>query len=178
MEGVCLAAIAVLVPLLAMLLERVGNVRISERHHSHHDTYVVPAPLTRSLVAAMAFMGAMGLVLGGLCVEGVLLANPFAVVGFFDAFVLTCFVLWWHLCRYRVSTFADCMGVRPFVGRPVTVRYEDIERLEWSGFRKGSGYRDLDVFVGGVRAATLSGLVDIEQILMRIDRFDALSYPA
>ena len=66
------------------------------------------------------------------------------------------------------------MIVTPFVGHDVVVRYDQIERMEWAGFRKGSGYRDLDVWVGGSHAVRLSALVDLEQILMSIDRFDAL----
>ena len=35
------------------------------------------------------------------------------------------------------------MVVTPFVGHDVVVRYDQIERMEWAGFRKASGYRDL-----------------------------------
>ena len=167
-------AVCVIVPLAALILERVGSARISERHHSHHDTYVIPATYTRALVLMIVFMGFMGVVLGGLSLQGVLSASAPTVLGFFGGFVLTSFALWWVTCRYKVSTFEGHMIVTPFVGHDVVVRYDQIERMEWAGFRKGSGYRDLDVWVGGSHAVRLSALVDLEQILMSIDRFDAL----
>ena len=174
MGGVFLVAVAVLMPLLAVLVEHVGNVRISERHHSHHDTYVVPVPFTRALVLMIVFMGVMGLFLAALCLDDVFAESSLVVLGFFDAFIATSFLLWWVLCRYKVSIFDDRMVVTPFVGREAEVRYADIDRMVWTGFRKGSGYRDLIVWARGRRAARLSGFVDLEQILMSIDRFDAL----
>ena len=125
------------------------------------------------LVLMMAFMGAMGLFLGWLC-SSVFAADPPEVLAFFDAFIVTAFILWLVLTRYKVSTFEGHMIVTPFVGHDVVVRYDQIERMEWAGFRKGSGYRDLDVWVGGSHAVRLSALVDLEQILMSIDRFDVL----
>ena len=168
-----LSVVAVAVPLASFALMRLGSVRITERHHSRHDTYVIPVAFTRSLVLMMAFMGAMGLFLGWLC-SSVFAADPPEVLAFFDAFIVTTFLLWLVFTRYRVSTFEDRMVVTPFVGYDVEVRYDQIDRMEWAGFRKASGYRDLDVWVGGMRAVRLSALVDLEQILMSIDRFDAL----
>lgn len=168
-----LVAVAVAVPLASFVLMRLGSVRITERHHSRHDTYVIPVAFTRSLVHMMAFMGAMGLFLGLLC-SSVFVANPPEVLAFFDAFIVTTFILWLVLTRYKVSTFEGHMIVTPFVGHDVVVRYDQIERMEWAGFRKGSSYRDLDVWVGGSHAVRLSALVDLEQILMSIDRFDVL----
>ncbi|MBM6774321.1 hypothetical protein [Olsenella profusa] len=174
MAGVLLVIVAVVVPLAALLHERAGTVRMSERHHSHHDTYVVPASFTRSITIAMLFMSALGLVLALFCRLHVLHAQPLAVLGFCDAFVVTCFVMQWALCRYRVSTFRDCMAVTPFLGHEVWVRYDQIDRLVWSGLRMESGFRTLDVWVGGRRAVRLRGIVDVEQIIMSVDRFDLL----
>ena len=169
-----LIAIAVTLSWVALVFEHLGNVRISERHHSHHDTYVVPVAFTRSLVFAMAFMGCFGVLMSWLCHVGAFATNSQVIMGFCDAFIVTCFVLWWAVSRYRVASFEDRMVIRPFAGRSVTVRYEDIDHLEWVGMRKGSGYRDLVVVVGGQRVARISAVVDIEQVLMRIDRFDVL----
>ena len=165
MTGVLFVIVAVVAPLSALLHERAGTVRMSERHHSHHDTYVVPASFTRSITLAMLFMSALGLLLALFCKAHVLFARPLVVLGFSDAFVLTCFVMRWVLCRYRVSTF---------VGREVWVRYDQIERLVWSGLRMESGFRTLDVWVDGHRAVRLRGIVDVEQIIMSVDRFDLL----
>ena len=169
-----LFVIALLVPSAAMVIEHVGDVRISERHHSHHDTYVVPVSFTRSLALAMGFMGVLGILLGWLCYEGFLGVSALVVLAFFDAFLVTCLGLWLCIGRYRVSVFSDSMVVTPVVGRNVWVRYDEIERLEWTGLRMESGFRSLAVWVGGRRAATLLGIVDVEQIIMSMDRFDLL----
>ena len=163
-----------LVPLVALVLEHAGNVRITERHHSHHATYVVSAPFRRSLVLAMTFVAVLGLALAWLCEADVFVADAELPLVFTDAFLVTCFALWCFLCRYRVSTFGDCMVVTPLVGPRVWVRYDDIDRLEWRGMRMESGFRSLAVWVGGRRVVTLHGIVDVEQIIMSIDRFDLL----
>ncbi len=170
-----LVAVAALVPVVALVFEHVGNVRISERHHSHHDTYVVSVEFTRSLVLAMTFMAVLGLLVAWLCERDVFLADENVGLGFFDAFLVTCFVMWSLICRYRVSTFSDSMAVTPLVGPKVWVRYDQIERLEWTGLRVGSGFRNLEVWVDGRRVVTLLGIVDVEQIIMSIDRFDLLT---
>ena len=169
-----LVVVAAVVPLVALVVEHVGNVRITERHHSHHDTYVVSAEFTRSLVLAMAFMAALGLLVAWLCERDVFVASATTVLVFFDAFLVTCFVMWSLICRYRVSTFSDSMAVTPPLGPKVWVRYDQIDRLEWSGLRVGTGFRNLVVWVGGRRAVTLLGILDVEQIIMSIDRFDLL----
>ena len=174
MANSVLVIVALAVPALALVLEHVGNVRISERHHSHHDTYVVPVAFTRGLVIVMVFMGALGLLLDWLCLQGAFSVAPRMLLGFSDAFLVTCFILWALIRRYRVSTFADSMVVTPFVGPSVWVRYSEIDRLEWRGLRMESGFRSLDVWVDGKRRVRLSGIVDVEQIIMSIDRFDLL----
>ena len=40
-----------------------------------------------------------------------------------------------------------------------------------------SGYQSLGIWVGGERRTTLWAGLDIEQILLRIDRFDCLERP-
>lgn len=174
MGDALLIAVAILVPVAALVLEHVGNVRFTERHHSHHDTYVVPVSFTRLIVVAMVFMSALGLLLAWLCGAGVFGTSMTVVLAFFDAFLVTCFVMWVFICRYRVSTFQDCMVVTPIVGPKVWVHYDHIDRLEWSGLRKESGFRNLVVWVDGHRVVTLLGVVDVEQIIMSIDRFDLL----
>lgn len=165
---------AVALPALALLVERAGRVRISERHHSHHDTYVVPVSFTRSLVIAMAFMGCLGIVLAVACAMVEFFPTPDDVLVFFDSFIATAFLMWWVIRRYKVSVFSDHLVVTPFFGSHVLVLYDEIDLLEWAGTRKGSGYRDLVIWAGGHGTVRISGMVDVEQILMAIDRFDAL----
>ena len=170
-----LLALTVVLPLVAVVLEHAGDARISERHHSHHDTYVVPVSLPRSIVTAMVFMGLLGAIVGGLCALGLLDSDPVALLSFFDAFLAACLLMWVGLSRYRVSVFGDGMVVTPIVGRGRWVAFDAIEKLTWEGLRMGSGFRSLVVWVDGRRAATLLGLVDVEQIIMEIDRYDLLT---
>lgn len=174
MESLLLALVAVAVPALALILEGTGDVRLSERHHRHHDTYLVPMPFTRSLVLATVFMGGLGLVVSALCAQRIIPASPLVAILFFDAFVATCFVAWWCACRYKVSVFSDSMIVTPLLGSTIWVSYDEIERMEWVGLKNASGYRDLAIWVGGRRVVTLFSIVDLEQILMRVNRFDVL----
>lgn len=174
MLGAALLVLAVVVPLVVLVLEHVGDVRISERHHSHHDTYSVPVSFARAIVRAMLFMAALGLVLAWMCLQGALDSSVELVLGFTDAFLVACLLFWVMLCRYRISTFDGCMVVTPFVGRRVWIRYAEIDHLEWAGHRNESGFRNLVVYVTGRRPVTLYGIVDIEQLIMSIDRFDLL----
>ena len=64
MLAVLFGIIVVAAPVTAAILEHSGNVGISERRHSHHDTYVTPASLTRSLIIDMAFVSAIAVILG------------------------------------------------------------------------------------------------------------------
>ena len=98
------------------------------------------------------------------------------MLAFFDAFVICLFAAWLALCRHQVALFEDHMVVTPLVGRRVLVRYSDVDRLSWGGVRHGTGYRNLRVGVGGAYAATLLGVMDIEQIMLHLDRFDAIEY--
>lgn len=174
----CLVAIAVALPLVALLRDHMGSVRFAERHHRHHDTFVVPAGLTSSIVLAMTVVSVLGLVLAWICVTGPVTTSPVAVLAFSDAFVATAFVLWWLLCRYKVAVFGDHMVITPFVGADIAVSYAQIDHMAWYGVRRGSGMRSLNVYVGGERVCRLSSLVDVERILMSVDRFDVLPSPA
>lgn len=172
--GTGFVIVAMAFPLLALFLEHSGSVRFAERHHRHHDTYVVPAGFTRALVLAMVFVSVAGIVLSWVCLTDVSDTGPLIVLAFSDAFVVTSFALWWVLCRYKVSVFEERMVITPFLGPDAEVVYSQIDRMEWVGIRRGSGMRSLDVYVGGDRAARLSSMVDVAQILMSIDRFDVL----
>ena len=166
--------IAVALPLVAMALEHTSEARISERHHSHHDTFTVPAPYARALVDAGLVVGVLGLMVAWLCAMGVMRGTPRTVLAFTCAFVLWMFAAWAGARDYKVSLFGDRMVVSLPFGRGATVEYARIERMVWHGFRRASGYRNLAVWVDGQRVCTLWSTLDLERILMRIDRFDAL----
>ena len=165
---------AAVLPVLACLVEWAGSVGISERHHSHHDTYVISSALSRSLAFAMVLMGAIGLMLGWLCDVGGFDASADVVVPFFSSFVIVVFVLWAFMRRYRVSLYDDFMDVRPYIGHMRTVKYDQIERMEWTGVRCGTGFRSLVIYPAGEHPVKLPGVLDLEHILVGIDRDDAL----
>ncbi len=167
-------AIAVLVPLLSVFVARVGSLEISERHHSHHDTYVIASTLSWGVLFSMVFMGALGLLLGWLCMVTAFEADPKVVLAFFDAFLVTACVAWSALRRYKVVTFDDYLCVTPFIGPVATIRYDEISAMEWSASLIVPRARNVSVFVGHRRRALLWAVLDLDQILMRIDRFDVL----
>ena len=167
---------AAVLPVFACLVEWAGSVAISERHHSHHDTFVISSALTRSFAFAMLLMGAIGLMLGWLCDVGGFDASADVVVPFFSSFVIALFVLWVLMRRYRVSLYDDFMDIRPYMGRVRTVKYDKIERMEWHGVRCGTGFRSLKVFSAGERPVKIPGVLDLEHILVRVDRYDALAW--
>lgn len=160
--------------MVAALIEWGSDLGISERHHSHHDTYVVSGAFTRALVFAMIFMGCMGVVFCWLCRIGVFAASTVVVAGFFVAFIVVMFAMWALMRRYKVVTYDDRMEVTPFVGRTVEVRYADITEMEWANPWTVSDMPSIHVMVGDRYVATLWSALDLEQILQRINRYDVL----
>ena len=171
-----LSILAIVPGMLAALLEHgVNPLRIAERHHSHHDTYVVSPDFLRSLVVAMLIVGCVGVLLGIFCMIGLFDAGQEVLLAFAVAFNLTMFGMWLLLSRYKVSFFRDRGVITPFLGRDVCFFYNDVESLDWKGVRRSSGYRDLVVREKGGRALRIWGIVDIEQVLLHVDRFDVLA---
>ena len=78
-----LAAVTTMVPLLALFMQFSMGTGMSERHHRHHDTYLVSIALTRALLLVIVFMSLLGLLLSWLCELGVYSANPVVVRAFF-----------------------------------------------------------------------------------------------
>lgn len=167
-----LAAIMVGTPVVAALIEWASDVGMAERHHSHHDTYMVSSAFTRALVFSMVFMGAMGLIFGWLCVVGVFSARAAVVEAFFASFIVAMFVMWLAMRRYKVVTYDDRMDVTPFLGRTVEIRYGDITEMKLAGPWSLSDTHSVHVLVNGKYTATIWGVLDIEQILQRINRYD------
>ena len=176
MTAAFLSILAIVPGALATLLEHVASpLRIAERHHSHHDTYVVSPDFLRSLVIAMLIVGCVGVLLGIFCMVGLFDASQEVLLAFSASFNLAVFVMWLLLSRYKVSFFRDRGVITPFLGRDVCFFYSDVESLDWKGVRRSSGYRDLVVREKGGRALRIWGIVDIEQVLLHVDRFDVLT---
>jgi len=169
---IALTIIPVLIPAIATISILVYNVDIAERHHRHHDTYLIAGTLTWSLVFAMVFMGALGTLVGWLCQVGVFSVDHVTVLGFVDSFLVVSFSYWVLLRRYKVVTYEDRLEVTPFWGRTASIDYADISLMEWSPSVLIFGGRNVQVFVGNKKRALLWSALDIEQILIRIDRFD------
>lgn len=169
-----LYVVAAGIPIMAGVLLWLESESISERHHSHHDTYVIASSLTWTLTFAMMFMGALGVLLGWLCMLGVFAADASVVLGFFDAFLFVSFAYWLVVRRYKVVTYDDRMEVTPFFGRTSSVNYADITAMEWTPSLLFPGGRNVRVFVGHRRRALLWSGLDLDQILIRINRFDTL----
>ena len=119
-------------------------------------------------------MGALGLMLGWLCALGAFKADTTVVFAFFLAFLLVTFSFWLAIKHYRVVTYVDRMRITPFVGLTRTVRYRDIARIEWARPNALVGYQSVRVRSRGRRRVTLWGTIDVDQVLMRIDRYDVL----
>lgn len=171
-----LALIGILLPLGAAYFERRGSVLIAERHHRHHDTFSVPSALTDALLKAMVTVSLVGLLLSLLCITGVFWQRYVFVLAFFDAFAIALFLAWLALCRHKVALFEDHMVVTPLFGHDVMVLYADIDRLTWTGLRHSTGYRNLRVGADGVYVADILGVIDVEQVLLHVDRFDAFEH--
>ena len=172
--SIVLAILAVLLPLVVLFFERTTVTRIQERHHSHHDTYTVPPAYVHGLVSAALIVGVLGLMVAWLCLARVMRGNAVTILVFTDSFVAFLLVAWAAARDYKISLFQSRMVATLPFGRSVAVDYASIDRMVWHGVRRSTGYRNLTVWADGRRVCTLWSTLDLERILMHIDRFDAL----
>jgi hypothetical protein len=68
----------------------------------------------------------------------------------------------------------DRLTVTPFVGSQRTMRYRDIAQMEWHERIPRSFVRDLHLIAKDGSQIAIWGILDIDQMLLRIDRFDVL----
>ena len=90
------------------------------------------------------------------------------------AFELTLLLMVMAVVRYRVMAYDEYMIVWPPFGLPRTLYYDRIEHMEWRSSYLGPHLRDLYVRTSDRKRARIWCLVDIEQVLLRIDRFDVM----
>jgi hypothetical protein len=169
-----LMAFVVVVPLVAVASIVVSGRSISERHHLHHDTFVVSGAVSRTQVLVMFFMGLLGTLTGWLCHLGVFDGSPLVPVSFFATFQLGAIILFTIICRPRVTAFDEEMYVRHVIGITSIVRYDDIVRIRRVPMPFMPEFDSLIIELRDGRSVTMSGLLDIDRILLRIDRFDVL----
>lgn len=162
------------IPLVAIIAELLAGEKLSERHHVHHDTYTLSPVVSRTLVLVMVFMGVLGGLVSWLCHLGVFATEPTVPLAFFISFQMTLFVMAIGVIRYQVMAYDDHMVVRPGFGRTRTIRYDQIDRMEWVQSFLGPRLRDMRVHTRQDVTVRLWCLLDIEQILLRIDRFETI----
>lgn len=162
------------IPLMAGVMVWASSTDISERHHSHHDTYTVASTFSWVVMFCMVFMGALGLLMAWLCSLDVYEVDSLLVLAFFASFLGVAFAVWVAMRRYKVVTFEDRMYVTPVVGPAVTIYYADITSMVWESSPFTSRSIGVTVYVGQRRRARLWTVLDLDQILMRVDRFDVL----
>ena len=169
-----LVMVVVAIPILASLIVFLSGTAPAERYHLHHDTYSISRVVPRTLVLVMIFMGVLGALTVWLCNLDVYYQEPEVPLLFFVAFQVTAFLAFVGIGRLQVMTYDDRMLVRPWFGRQREVRYADIDSMRRSVSVLNSNFDDLRVRMHNGRVVRISGLLDIEQILVRIDRFEVL----
>lgn len=172
--SVHLEYVIITIPVLAFAIGLLFSPDMAERHHIHHDTYSISQVITRTLLLVMTFMGILGGVTGWLCHLGVFTSDPVVPLAFFVAFQLSIFVVFIALNRCRVMAYDDRMFVRPWFRRQREVPYGQIERMVRRPYPATPHFNDLLIYLKDGSRIRVSGLLDIEQMLLRIDRFDAM----
>lgn len=177
-------------PLVVVVRAWARTRDIPERHHAHHDSYAISSTLLLCNVVVIIFMSSIGIFLTSLCMSGTCNADAAVVCCFFAAFVTTVFGLWIILSRYCVATYENEMHVTPFIGSTRVIPYSAITRMKWLEFGALTGQQSLRVWAQRVRtpapevasstqlvacSVVIWGVLDIDQILLRINRFDVLS---
>ena len=163
------------IPLVSGIFSLLTNATLAERHHIHHDTYSVSKVVTRTLVLVMIFMGVLGGMTGWLCHLGVYPTDPMVPLSFFASFQLTVAAAYVLLSRTQVMAYNDRMFIRSGMRRQVEIVYADIDSMRRTPSLFIPSFHDLRIHTTQNKTVTVLGLLDIEQILMRIDRFDVLA---
>lgn len=161
-------------PVIAALIASLAGTDISERHHAHHDTYGVPLVASRALVLVMVFMGVLGGLVGWLCRLGVFATDPLVPLSFFVSFEVAILVLLIVFVRYQVMVYDDHITVRQAFVHSVSIPYDQIDDMEWVWSFLGARTQDLRISAQDGTSLRVWSLLDIEQILLRIDLFDTL----
>ena len=172
--GMYLEMVIIGIPLTAEVVSLLTIPEMSERHHLHHDTYSISQVIPRTLLLVMSFMGILGGLTGWLCHLGVFTSDPLVPLAFFVAFQVSIFLVFIALNRCRVMAYGDRMFVRTWFWRQREVPYDQIVRMERKAFPIDPQFSDLFISLADGRKVLVSGLLDVGQILLRIDRFDVL----
>ena len=173
MTNMLLAAV-IGIPVVAVLVDQTFYGDIPERHHREHDTYTIPRMFSGTLLLVMIFMGVLGTLVWWLCQLGLFANDPAITLAFFCSFLVTTGIVWVCANRYRVVTFDDRLVVRPVWGFTKVVMYADIDRMVLTPMIPSGNYNNLSIHAASARRLTIWGGLDVEQMLLRINRFDVL----
>ena len=168
-----LMSMLIVLPAVATVVTLLSGLEMPERHHLHHDTYAISPVISRSYVLNMLFMGMLGTLVGWLCHLGVFTADPLIPAAFFTAFLVSLQLILALVLAYRVTVYDDYMNVRLAFRPTRTIHYDEIESMEWVPSLLDPRLRDLRIIPRTGRKLRIWCLLDIEQMLLRIDRFDA-----
>lgn len=175
MIAIVINVLLVFLPLVALISQLFNRSVPSERHHRHHDTYTASSRFLRMLVIVMCFMGVLGLTITWLCNIGIFKEDTIVVQGFFVSFMVVAFVIWLCLKRYSVIAYKTYLVYTPPLGRRALINYIDITSMQWTHTRTMEGIENLRIFVvNRARPYTLTSALDLEQILLHINRNDVL----
>ena len=162
-----------IIPIIVVGVKVADSVAITERHHSHHDTYLVPQAFSNSLAMMIIFMSLFAGVVLWICQNGIFLVAPELLGCFFLSFLAVAFVLWVGIRRYKIVTFDNQIRVTPFIGMSTTIAYDAIDHVSWSHSIINLSHRSVRISAGN-KHIYLWGALDLEQILRRIGRQDLL----
>lgn len=170
-----LMTLLLVLPTVAVVVTLLSGLEMPERHHLHHDTYTISPVIGRSYVLNMLFMGMLGTLVGWLCHLGVFSADPLVPALFFTAFLVSLYLILMFVLAYRVTLYDDHMVVRLAFRPTRTIYYDEIERMEWLPSVLDPRLHDLGITPRTGRRLRIWCLLDIEQMLLRVDRYDAFA---
>ena len=168
-----LMTMLIVLPVVAAIVTMLSGLEMPERYHLHHDTYAISPVVSRSFVLNMLFMGMLGTLVGWLCRLGVFAADPLIPAAFFTAFLVSLYMILMLVLAYRVTVYDDRMIVHLAFRGARTIYYDEIESMEWIPSLLDPRLRDLNIVPRTGRKLRVWCLLDIEKMLLRIDRFDA-----
>lgn len=169
-----LITVVVLLPLVGVVACALAGSGISERHHAHHDTYAVSLVVSHTLLLVMTFMGVLGGLTAWLCHIGVFTSDALVPLAFFTAFQVTLLLILIMTVRYRVVAYDDRLTVFPPLGRRRTISYDSIDHMEWVRSFFAPHFHDLCIYTKERRVVRIWYLLDIGQMLLRVDRFELM----
>ncbi len=187
MQLVYIIGALVVVPLCALLFVWHRRSSLPERHHAHHDTYTASTLFIYSLSALTVCITCVGVCLT-CALQFEAMPSPWddviAAASFFAAFSYTLSCALIIISRYSIQTYENEMHLTTLMGATYVIPYADIVSMYWtsrSSFLEAPALRlcytpvpDQSAHHAHPVHIKIWALLDIDQILLRINRFDVL----